>query len=72
MLREISAVRQDSAETRRRWFQDEFFDLFVWQSRSGEFVAFQLCYDIKSNERAISWASPGRCSIERLQPSCGQ
>ena len=55
MLREITAVRQDSAETQRRWFQDDFFDLFVWQGRDGEFVAFQLCYDIKSNERVLSW-----------------
>ena len=66
MLREIAAVRQDSAETRRRWFQDDFFDLFVWQGRDGEFVAFQLCYDIKVSERALSWKKDKGYTHDRI------
>ncbi len=54
-VREIAAVRQDSAAGRRRWFQDDYFDLFVWQDAAGTPVAFQLCYARGANEGAISW-----------------
>ncbi len=56
MLREILAVRQDKPGLRRRWFQDEFFDLYTWQKRDGALVNFQLCYDVRGRERALSWS----------------
>lgn len=56
MLREIAAVRQDSADLRRRWFQDDYFDLFVWSAPDGGIVAFQLAYDRGRNERVLGWA----------------
>lgn len=55
MLREISAVRQDRADLRRRWFQDDYFDLFVWVARDGDIAAFQLAYDRGGKERVLSW-----------------
>ncbi|APV49311.1 hypothetical protein BWI17_06220 [Betaproteobacteria bacterium GR16-43] len=56
MLREIPHVRQDSAALKRRWYQDDYFDLWTWEELSkGETVAFQLCYDKRGNERALSW-----------------
>jgi hypothetical protein len=55
VLREILAVRQDRPELRRRWFQDEFFDLYTWQTHSGAIVGFQLCYDLRGRERAVTW-----------------
>jgi hypothetical protein len=54
MMREILGVA-DESEARRRWFHDEYFDLFVWQSVSGEIILFQLCYGIDSSERALVW-----------------
>jgi len=58
MLREIPDVIQDDPSNRRRWFQDDYFDLFVLET-DGELAAFELCYDIRSNERALAW---GRAS----------
>ena len=55
MLREISGVRQDSVEVRRRWFQDDYFDLFVWTSPSAELIAFQLAYDRAGDEHLLDW-----------------
>jgi hypothetical protein len=55
MLREISAVRQDRADLHRRWFQDEYFDLFVWVAPDGDIAAFQLAYDRGGKERVLSW-----------------
>lgn len=56
MLREILALRQDNPRLRRRWFQDEFFDLYTWQANSGALVRFQLCYDVRGRERALTWS----------------
>ena len=54
MLHEIVGLT-DEPPARRRWFHDDFFDLFVWQALSGELIRFQLCYGIAANERALVW-----------------
>ena len=53
MFREILGVA-DEPPARRRWFHDEYFDLFAWQTK-GEVTLFQLCYGIGTNERALVW-----------------
>jgi hypothetical protein len=53
MLKEILGVADDPP-ARRRWFHDEFFDLFVWQA-GGEVTLFQLCYGVDSSDRALVW-----------------
>ena len=58
MLREIPGVVQDNPSNRRRWFQDDYFDLFVLEA-DGELAAFELCYDIGLNERALAWSRGG-------------
>jgi hypothetical protein len=55
VLREILDVTQDDPGTTRRWFHDEDFDLFVREA-GGELAEFELCYGIRSNERALVWA----------------
>jgi hypothetical protein len=55
MLREIPGVRQDNPSLKRRWYQDEFFDLYTWHAPDGTLVSFQLCYDVRGRERALSW-----------------
>ena len=55
MLREIEGVRQDEPGRSRRWFHDDDFDLFVWQSPTGEVLMFQLCYGGASSDRALVW-----------------
>jgi hypothetical protein len=48
-------VTQDGSGLQRRWFHDEYFDLFVWQTDQGETTSFQLCYGADSNEQALEW-----------------
>jgi hypothetical protein len=56
MLREIRNVRQDQPGILRRWFQDGYFDLWTWEEEEGGAItAFQLCYDKRRDERALSW-----------------
>lgn len=57
-MREILGVA-DEPRTRRRWFHDDYFDLFVWQTTGGEVTLFQLCYGIGSSERALVWHKYG-------------
>jgi hypothetical protein len=54
MMHEILGVA-DEANVHRRWFHDDYFDLFVWQAEGGEMVQFQLCYGIDSSEQALVW-----------------
>jgi hypothetical protein len=54
MLREIEGIA-DEPRTRRRWFHNEYFDLFVWQTEQGDITLFQLCYGVGANERALVW-----------------
>jgi hypothetical protein len=53
-MREIECVANEP-ETRRRWFHDDYFDLFVWQGPSGEILRFQLCYGTSSSGLALVW-----------------
>lgn len=61
MLREMARVRQTDPAVRRRWFRDDYFDIFTWQSvdgmdrPDGGIVGFQLCYDLPTYERVLSW-----------------
>src|SRR5438309_10731281 len=56
MLREVLIVEQNNLSLRRRWFESDYFDLFIWQDRGGALVRFQLCYDVELNERALVWS----------------
>ena len=53
MMREILGVADDPP-ARRRWFHDEYFDLFVWQTGE-EVTLFQLAYGGDSVPRALVW-----------------
>ena len=39
----------------RCWMSDDYFDLIVWYSECGRIDGFQLCYDKRGNERALTW-----------------
>lgn len=58
MLTELNISQFGSpVNCRKRWFQDDYFDLFTWQSEQGDIVVFQLCYDRLGKERVIIWDS---------------
>jgi hypothetical protein len=56
-MREINQdiVKQVPDEPRRRWFEDDFFDLLIWENSAGRIVGFQLCYDKLHNQHALTW-----------------
>jgi hypothetical protein len=58
MLKEIIDIRQISGEPRRRWFTDNYFDLYVWFGEDKDIQGFQLCYDKDMNQRALTWNKP--------------
>lgn len=71
MLKENKNVSQVPDEGPRRWFFDEFFDLIVWYDQAGKKVeGFQLCYDKKGNERALTWRKSG--SIDHTKVDVGE
>ena len=53
MLKEIIGVADDPP-AKRRWFHDDYFDLFVWQA-GGEVTLFQLCYGEDATGCALVW-----------------
>ena len=48
---------QDQPGLRRRWFQDDYFDLFVWLAPNDALRAFQLAYQRTLEERVLEWSS---------------
>jgi len=66
MMREILGVT-DEPGSHRRWFHDDYFDLFVWQTGGGELVQFQLCYGIDSSERALVWHKDGGFFLDGIE-----
>ncbi len=59
MLREINLSRHDDPAIKKRWFEDGFFDLFLWfradQFSTGQPFHMQLCYGKPAREKAVSW-----------------
>lgn len=67
MFREIRGVESRKRHELRRWFQDDYFDLFVTQDRAGEVQWFQLCYARDTwRERVLEWRR-GR-GFQHLRP----
>lgn len=56
MLREQLPISQEKVGF-RRLFWDEYFDLFIWyrDDTQREIIGFQLCYDTRRAERALTW-----------------
>lgn len=66
MLREVARVRQIPGDRRRRWFQSHDEDLIVWYAEDNAIYGFQLCYDLKRNERALTWTCERGFSHNRV------
>jgi hypothetical protein len=66
MLKEVSNVRQVQGEGQRRWFADQSFDLILWYDQKNEISGFQLCYDKKVRERALTWRKGKGFSHEKV------
>lgn len=57
MLTEIRNINQYDPDRQRRWFQNAFFDLYIWSSHAGELLGFQLCYEKDGDQRALRYSS---------------
>lgn len=57
MLVEFRHVKQEPGG-RRRWFEDDGFELIVWQDAGGAIEGFQICYRALEGERALTWRAP--------------
>ena len=56
-LRELSGVRQYADEAKRRWFFAPGLDLIVWVDKLDRPFKFQLCYEKRTTEYALTWGS---------------
>ena len=56
MLNEIKDVTQYETGKHRRWFHDDYFDLYTWENLDGVLQGFQLCYAKLGKERALRWS----------------
>ncbi len=56
MLNEVKDVTQYESGKHRRWFHDEYFDLYTWETAEGNLLGFQLCYAKLGKERALRWS----------------
>ena len=57
MLNEIKEVIQYETGKHRRWFHDDYFELYTWESPDGDLQGFQLCYAKLGKERALRWSA---------------
>ena len=64
MFREITISKKSEGGPKRRWYQSDYFDLYIFYLRHSErmdkhadreFVGMQLCYDIRRNQRTLEW-----------------
>ena len=55
MFTEIATRRTHSQGYRRRWFQSESMDLYTWENEANVLLGFQLAYDRRADQRAITW-----------------
>ncbi len=56
MLMEIKNVRQIPEEGFRRWFSDDFFDLYLWyEEKDKDLTGFQLAYGETERDHALTW-----------------
>lgn len=65
MLHEISHLTQSDRHQVKRWFSSRDMDLFVW-SRNQIPVRFQLCFNKRSDEHAISWNCQHQLQLYRV------
>jgi hypothetical protein len=75
MFREITVSKQANEGPKRRWYQSDYFDLFIFYFRHSEradrkadreFVGMQLCYDIRRKQRTLEWKKEGGFSHHRV------
>lgn len=66
MLLEFKEVRQHEGSY-RRYFFDDWFDLYLWYDRAGgRLRGFQLVYDKTDDPHSLTWTEDGISSHNRV------
>jgi hypothetical protein len=55
VLIEYKNVKQERGKGSRRWFEDESYELVMWYLPDGSVEGFQILYNGKVAERALTW-----------------
>jgi hypothetical protein len=67
MLREIGHTKGIPGQGPRRWFNDEYLDLFVWYDAGGRILGFQLCFDKNTHaERALTYTEAAGYTFDQV------
>jgi len=53
MLKEL--LCRPDGQLRRRYFDDDWLEVFVWLDDTNQIVGFKLCYDRHEGELAVTW-----------------
>jgi hypothetical protein len=69
MLTELKGISQKNEKYHRRWFEDDYFELIVWQDTAGGIYGFQLCYERFGDERTLTWKTDTGFDHERIDDS---
>ncbi len=67
MLEEMTGLKPEKGGAVRRWFRDEYFDLFLWTDDQGH-SGFDLCFDKTGDQRVVAWRREGgfsRASVDQ-------
>jgi hypothetical protein len=71
-LTEVGAARRPSrAEPRRRWFHSDTADLYVWIDESDRPFSFQLSYEKRTHEFALTWSVEHGFNHSKIDSSKG-
>lgn len=54
-MAEYHELRRTEGQTTSRWFSTADLDLILWEDDAGQTLGFQLCYDKRRIEHAITW-----------------
>ena len=69
MLTELKGISQKKEMYHRRWFEDDYFELIVWEDRKHGIHGFQLCYERYGNERILTWKADTGFDHEKIDDS---
>ena len=54
-LHEIQHEGPQPGQPLHRWFQSDYFDVYLWYNGEGVLDRFELCYDRYGDEHALTW-----------------
>ncbi|MBN1385142.1 MAG: hypothetical protein JW983_09705 [Elusimicrobia bacterium] len=66
MMKLQKNTKQIKGEPFRRWYSDDYFDLFVWFNDNDKIINFQLCYDKQGDEHSLTYTDKDGLVHEKI------